>query len=800
MRIRAELGARWRAWLGLALLLGMFGGAAVAAAAGARRTSTAYPRFVEAQNGFDVLIGSVGEEAGDPAKVFAELNSIPQVAQACYGKGFVSDAVILPSGRRVALPDVLLVSGFEGACGGMNRAKILDGRDANPDSPDEATVSFVVADRFGIAVDDRLELPLGYGDESRPSAGVRVVGIEAAPGEFESISGGYLPIISVTPGFVRAHADLVPIDPREGPTITLKRGLADVEPFMRELARRKLPVDVPMKMPEHIDGVQRSIRFEAAALWALSGLIALATVAVFGQALARQTFLDSMEHPTLRALGMSRGQLVAAGLVRAALIGTAGGACAVAVAIGLSPLAPIGLARIAEPSPGVSLDAAALGAGGVGILLLIPLVAAVPSWRAARARGSGLGTLDVGGGERPSFTAGMLARASAPPSAVAGVRMALEPGKGRTAVPVRTTIFGTAVALAAVAMAVTFAASMNRLLVNPRLSGYTWDAIIALNGEEIDPPKKVIAADPAVATAWEMDGGSLVVGGLSEPGALAFDLRGPFRPAMVEGRFPTAADEIALGSETMRRIDARIGSTVQVSSGGDFEGVATSPALPYRVVGRAAVPQFFFAQTEPGRGAVLSFEGLERLPRGEGDFSGAAFFVNFKPGVDRDEALRRLVERLRPFEPFPLPSRRGASVSNLSRITDVPLVLAAVLAAMAAGILGHTLATAIRRRRRDIAILKTLGFVRRQVRAVVAWQATAITLIALAIGLPVGIAGGRWLWRIFAEHLAVVPEPVVPVAALGLGIPAALVLANLVAGLPGRAAGRMRPGLALRTE
>jgi hypothetical protein len=46
----------------------------------------------------------------------------------------------------------------------------------------------------------------------------------------------------------------------------------------------------------------------------------------------------------------------------------------------------------------------------------------------------------------------------------------------------------------------------------------------------------------------------------------------------------------------------------------------------------------------------------------------------------------------------------------------------------------------------------------------------------------------------------VVPEAIVPAAAVLLVIPAAIVLANLIALIPGRIASRLRPGLVLRTE
>jgi hypothetical protein len=82
----------------------------------------------------------------------------------------------------------------------------------------------------------------------------------------------------------------------------------------------------------------------------------------------------------------------------------------------------------------------------------------------------------------------------------------------------------------------------------------------------------------------------------------------------------------------------------------------------------------------------------------------------------------------------------------------------------------------------------------------VAWQATTLTLFALAAGLPLGAAAGRWSWNVFAGELGIVPEPTVPVLAVLLIIPLALIVANGVATLPARAAARTRPALVLRSE
>src|SRR5207249_6395984 len=116
-------------------------------------------------------------------------------------------------------------------------------------------------------------------------------------------------------------------------------------------------------------------------------LVALIALSVLGQSIARQTFLESVEHPTLRALGMSPSQLVALGLVRAGLTGVAGAALAVLTAILLSPLTPIGLARLAEPSPGIRVDALVLAIAAGATVVATIAVSLIPILRAARASG-----------------------------------------------------------------------------------------------------------------------------------------------------------------------------------------------------------------------------------------------------------------------------------------------------------------------------------------------------------------------------------------------------------------------------
>ena len=99
---------------------------------------------------------------------------------------------------------------------------------------------------------------------------------------------------------------------------------------------------------------------------------------------------------------------------------------------------------------------------------------------------------------------------------------------------------------------------------------------------------------------------------------------------------------------------------------------------------------------------------------------------------------------------------------NFGHVQNLPLILAGLLATLGSATLAHTLVTSVRRRARDLAVLRTLGFLPRQVRRVVAWQSTTFVCVALAIGLPLGIAAGRLVWDVFASDLGTVPEPVTP--------------------------------------
>jgi ABC-type antimicrobial peptide transport system permease subunit len=144
--------------------------------------------------------------------------------------------------------------------------------------------------------------------------------------------------------------------------------------------------------------------------------------------------------------------------------------------------------------------------------------------------------------------------------------------------------------------------------------------------------------------------------------------------------------------------------------------------------------------------------------------------------------------------------QRPADLVNFGRVETMPAVTGGLIACLSVAMLGHLLVSSVRHRRRDLAVLKALGFQRRQVSLTVVWQASTLVALALAVGLPVGIAAGRWIWLAVAEQVGVVPEPVVPVGLLALAAVATVLIANLVAAVPAWMAARTHPATVLRSE
>jgi hypothetical protein len=797
MRLRSEWRSRWRAWLGLAVLIGLAGGATAAAVAGARRAETAYPRFVQAQNGYQLVVRGFPEGI-KPERSIARIAAMPEVAQWARIDA-VGVLAVLPSGRLVPPQELAASTDLMGRAGfRLNRFKVISGRMAHPRAPGEAVIDFGTADREDLRVGSIVRF-IGAAADGTPRrfGAARIVGVVASPGQFPAVgASSSFGRIYLTPAFVRSKG-IRPSPANAWLLIRLRHGPADLAAFLRHLDTAGLGgVDIPYVQQTQTAAIQRSIRVESQALWVLAAFIALAALAILGQALARQTYLDSAELATLSALGLPRGQLAWLGLMRAGVIGVAAACLVAPVAVLLSPLTPVGLARIAEPDPGFAVDAAPLILGTISVLLLTIAASAIPAWTAARTAAKRAGS-SGSSRERPSALTAALSRAWRSPAAAAGIRMTFQPGRGPTAVPVRSAVFGATLSIAALAASLVFAGSFGHLLGTPRLSGFTWDAYVAVDAQQAKAAA-VLRADHKIAGYARGGFIPVRIGGLKLM-ALVLDRPGPAKHVIADGTAPAVGNEVALGAATMRAAHTAIGQPVYLVL--DQAGRHPKP-VRMRVTGTAIVPPNPFGTTGLGEGAALAMPGLARIDPSPARQPGALpFLVRFAPGVTRDAGLAAITNDIKGFaNPFIVAAERPANVVSLASIAGVPVALSVSLALIAAGTLAHTLASSTRRRRHDFAILKSLGFLRRQVRHSVGWQATTIAATALLIGLPTGIVGGRWAWRLFATQLGVLPEPAIPLTAILIAIPGTLALANLIAAAPARAAARTRPATVLRTE
>ena len=127
-----------------------------------------------------------------------------------------------------------------------------------------------------------------------------------------------------------------------------------------------------------------SIHPQAVGWWVLAVLAGLVGLAVVGQAIGRQSVVESEEYPSLVALGLSRHHLAMLGMARTVLVALVGAAGAVVVAFALSPLTPVGEARLAEPSTGLAFDPLVLLLGALSMVIAVLLLGIWPAVRASR--------------------------------------------------------------------------------------------------------------------------------------------------------------------------------------------------------------------------------------------------------------------------------------------------------------------------------------------------------------------------------------------------------------------------------
>ena len=695
-------------------------------------------------------------------------------------------------------------------------AKLVAGRMPDSSSPVEALASFTLQRDYDVRLGTVITLPMvgasqreavfkamaGEGPPPAKATGprmaMRVVGIAAAENEFSS---GQAVTYTLYPGPAFAVAT------KGSPALTsyyvrLRHGQADFARF--EARTSSLEGAGVQDLDRPAATITNSIHPQAVGWLVLAGLAGLAAVAMVGQALARQARAESADHPVLATLGLSPRQFAVRIMLRTLIVAVAGAAGGIAVATLLSPLAPLGEARLAEPAPGLSFDAPVLGLGALATVAAVLALGVLPALRAARVR-TAAGRAPA---TRPSAVAGAAAAAGAPPGAVIGIRHALERGRGTRAVPVGTALIGSVAGVAALCATAVFGSSLAHLTTTPALYGAPFQDMFNSSGPGAigqDPLIKELGKDPAISRITLVSIPAVTVNGVNVRAVVAAAAagRGPILLSAAEGRLPAGDDQIALGASTMRTVGARIGSLVRVTATGPGGAPHTGR---FRVVGLIPLPTDF-GTGGIGTGAALTTEGYAGLlcPPSPGQVrcrdavthSAQVVLVRAAPGPAGSAALARHVARNQDNASKPTVP---AALVNFGASAAFPLLLGGVVAVCGLAALAHLLVVSVARRRTEAGLLRALGMVRRQLAAIVFWQATTVAVVALAAGIPLGIAAGRAIWRAFAISLGVVPVPVVQawlIVALAAG---ALLAANALAAVPAMSAARSRPGQLLRTE
>ena len=794
------LRTRWRPWAVLVLVVAFAGGAVLAAVAGARRTASAYPRFLQASNASDVMI-SPDDTGGDG--YYQALARLPGVAAVAPFVGLNTRArgqVVAPADRRFGRL--------------VDMPKVLAGRLPQPDRADEIAVDQRGAATLRLRVGSTLAMDAVRSDVppgAKPdgSAGARrlrqrVVGIIVTRSSVKPVAElDKIPIIVASTALIR---DLGPrYTAWGGAAVKLTPGVTlDSFRHRAEALTHQFPglhgQGQLLVSDQHTQAatVQRAVRPEAVALAVFALVLALTAFLIVGQAVARLLAASSAESPALAALGMTRTQIACARLAEVAVAVTVGAVVAAGMAVGASPLMPIGTARLAEPTPGVSADMTVLGFGAITVVGLMVAGTAWPAWCFASARGSRMP--GVAATSRRPLPARWLN--GAPVTVMAGTRLALEPGRRRTAVSARGALAGTTLSVLAVTAAFTFGANLLHLVNTPRHYGQAWDAAIDLQFGAITPQQtQHLIGKTRDISGWTFGNHEIVsIDGLIIPAIGLTAGKGPLlSPTLLEGRQPRTSHEIVLGTATLHRLGRQVGQTVTVTVNGQ--------QLREQITGRAVFPDFGqggFTPTDLGQGAQISIP-----PQADPGKPGHGFefvLVRFTPGHPHAAAMasfqRSIAGFCRSIQPAPcaVTDQRPNGLTSYSNIDRTPTVLATLLAIIGAAVLAQFAVLSGRHYRRDFAILKALGLLRRQVMFIIVWQVTTLAGLALLAGLPLGIAAGRWTWALFAHELGIPAAASTPFSLVLLTVPAVIFIANTVAFWPGHTAARLNPAKVLRAE
>ncbi len=836
-RFRATMRRNVTGYLSVVLIVGLVGGVAMASIAGARRTQSSYPTFLSSINPSQLTMAvySATNNGGPAPNLTSAMSRVKGVRR--VRTLFAPPIVPLTrSGapRLDTLGSVVAVGSLDGLLTDQDRLAFVHGRAANQSAVNQITLTATAARIYDVHVGEVIPMGLysnaqeglpGFGTPRvRPMilvharvTGIAVLDSEVVQDDVDKAFG----FVFVTRAFMREALKTAP--GHAGPALyglqlapgasvsAVESALASVVPKHYIFEFHVLAVVT--------SEVELSVKPESVALGAFGAIAALACLVLAAQAIARSLRRSDEDRQVMRALGASPLDTTAEGLIGVLAAIVLGSIIAAGVAIALSPLAPLGPVRPFYPYPGVSFDWTVLSVGFAVLVVGLVAIAVGQSYRMAPHRRR----QPMTSSPRRSGVARVVQTAGLPVAGVVGVHFALESGSGRTAVPVRSVLVGTVVAVTMVVATLTFASGLSTLVSHPPLYGWNWN--YALNPTNDVPPATMalLRHDRDVAAFSGVDYTDIEIDGETFP-ILLTNVHAKVSPPILSGHAVDANNEIVLGAATMALLKKRVGESVVVSYGGAGNAPDLIPPTKMLIVGTATLPavgysSFVAEHTSMGTGAIVPM-GVEpaamqkTMESPDPNLNGPELvFVRMRKGVSARAGRANMQylanEANAVFAHDKHASGNGVNVLGVERpaqivnyrsVGSTPIILAVGLAVGAVIALGLTLGSSVRRRRRDLALLKAFGFTQRQLTAAITWQATVDAIVGILFGLPIGILVGRELWTLFAQSINAVPDATVPMLSVLLVGAGALVFTNAVAVLPGMTARRTPTALVLRAE
>jgi putative ABC transport system permease protein len=835
-RFRATFARRLGAYLSVILLIGLTGGLAMASVAAARRTQSSYPTFLKSTNPSALTLAVFGQSNGGKASAtiapaIERLSDVTDVRTLDSG-----DAVILgPTGAPLlnTVNTVVIGGSSDGDFTKQDRLAVVQGHLTNPTSLDQVELTPGAARIWNVHPGQTV--PIGFyspQEANLPGFGTaqvkpiftvhaRVTAVVAINSEIvqDDVDRAY-GFAFITPAMTKRAAA---IDPDwKNPVyyaIQLRHGDAGIATIETQLVKLVPPGDEFHVTSTVTSTVELAIKPESVALGAFGLIAALVCLILSIQALSRQLRRGNEDRRILHSLGASQTDTFVESMIGSLGSLVLGVAVAVIIAIALSPLAPLGPVRPVYPKRGVSWDWTVLGLGAATLLILLGSAAVAIALLNSPGRLKRSQTK----GPRRSGIVRRLQLIGLPVAPTLGAHFALESPRGRGEVPVRSILVGAVLAVTLMSTTLTFASGLNTLVSRPALYGWNWDYL--LNPSNDVPPSVLpdLTRDPDVARWSGANYEVLTVDGQTVP-MLLMSTHPKVGPPILSGHGLRTNHDIVFGNQTLALLHKKVGQTVLVSYGSPNSAPYFIPPQPMTIVGTATFPAVGYVtaiaeHTSMGTGALLA-NGSE--PRSfarailakDANLNGPELvFVRLRSGVSATagkENLEKIAQLANAvFKKDPqgvgnyvtvLGVQRPAQIVDYRTIGATPVVLATGLAAGAVIALALTLVASVRRRRRDLAIMKTLGFTRRTIAAAVAWQATVDALVGAVVGIPLGILFGRELWTLFARDINAVPHPTIPGTALLIVGVGTIVVAILAASWPGRSAATTPPGLVLHSE